>query len=311
MSRSFRSASRRADRRAEARRWLLVVFAISVLVVVVKTCTLITGRTNPVDQAINRAATPFVVVMRLTAQGIGSLGHVFRLPSLLRKVKELDEENTLLKRRTAEADAIRVENEQLKQALGLTRRDFRSVRAVIVARPYDLWLDEVMLDVGSRHGVKRGDLVTNASGVVGVVSDHIESDYCWVTLVTSPRFRLAVVTGISRTHGMIRGSANRLKVENVRSRADAVEKNTSSTPGDLDMFYVKAGSQVELGEKIFTDGVADSSSSADTTAIVERPSGILVGYVRHRDTDPNGYLNIVAEPAVNPNKISIVSVMIR
>ena len=49
---------------------------------------------------------------------------------------------------------------------------------------------------------------------------------------------------------------------------------------------------------------------SDCLMTAQAESGVLIGFVRHRDTDPNGYLNIIAEPAVNPNRISVVSVMV-
>jgi cell shape-determining protein MreC len=313
MSRAYRSATRRsAERRGNARRLLIIMFGISLVIAFIQTCTAVTGRTNPVSTGINRLATPLVVAVRYTGEGIASLGYIFRIPQLLRENKKLKSANTTLEREAAESDALVAENALLRQTLGLRRGDFRAVHASIVARPYDLWLDEVMINVGRRDGVIAGSLVTNPSGVVGVVDDNVGEDHAWVMLVTSPRFRVAAVTGISRTEGVLRGAAGQMKLENVRSRPGAAPDPAvvSSSPGDLDLTRVMAGSDVQLGEKIFTKDVSNSSSSS-SAAIVPRPEGVYIGKVRHRDTDPNGFLHVIAEPAINPSRISIVTVWIR
>jgi rod shape-determining protein MreC len=300
VNRYARAGALRRSRSPALRRWLTVFLGIAILIAVVKTVTLITGRSNPVDHAINVAATPLVAVARYTAEGFASLGHVFRLPSLLRENRRLGEENAKLQRELAEADLLRSSNQDLRAALKLDVESFREVHASVVARPFDLWLDQVVLNVGSRAGVRPGNLVINPSGVVGVVDDRVEDGMCWVTLVTSPRFRLAAVTDKSQIEGVIRGLDTRsMKMERIRGR-DAARPDE----GNLELMHVKAGKPVEVHEKVFSSGVVTSADAG-----LRRPRGLLIGSVIHKSVDANGALEVRVEPAVNVNRINVVTVL--
>src|SRR5688500_17606873 len=101
VNRYARAGALRRNRSAPPRRWLTVFLGIAILIALAKTVTLITGRSNPVDRAINVAATPLVAVARYTAEGFASLGHIFRLPSLLRENRKLRDENAQLQRLAA------------------------------------------------------------------------------------------------------------------------------------------------------------------------------------------------------------------
>ena len=301
MNRYARAGALRRSRSAAPRRWLTVFLAIAVLIAIVKTITLITGRTNPVDRAINATTTPLVVVLRYTVDGFASLGAIFHLPSLLRENRELAAQNALLQRQISEAGLTKNTDDELRASLHLSVPQFRTVNATVIARPYDLWLDQVILDTGSRDGVRAGDLVVNPAGVVGVVDTRVERGMCWVTLLTSPRFRLAAVTGVNQVEGVIRGLDNReMTLEGIRGRP------ASTDDGNLAMIHVKAGSLISVGEKVFTAEVVDPQQLD-----ARRPRGQLIGTVTHRSIDLNGALDIRIEPAVNVNRLNVVTVLVQ
>jgi rod shape-determining protein MreC len=285
-------------RAAAPRRWLTVFIAIAIFIALVKTWTLVTGRTNFVDRGINVLATPLVLAVRYTGEGILSIGHVFRLPTLLRENRTLKAENDQLKRQIAETELVRSSNDDLRRALQLKRTDFRQVNAVVIGRSYDLWLDQVIVNVGYADGVREGQLVVNTDGVVGIVDKKVEDGTAWVTLLTSPRFRMAAVTGQSQVEGVIRGLDSRsMQLEGIRAKAG------DAASGNLELMHVKSGAQVKVGEKVFSSGVVGIPGA------VRRPRGVLIGTVIHRNIDPNGFLEVRVEPAVNPNRISTVAVM--
>ena len=296
VNRYARSGALRRNRSLAPRRWLTVFLGIAVLIAVIKTVTVITGRTNPVDRAINVVATPLVAVVRYTAEGFSSLGHIFHLPSLLRENRKLKEENALLKRQAAELELIKATNADLRATLSLNNHQFRDVNATVIARPYDLWLDQVVLDVGARDGVRPGNLVINASGVVGLVDNKVEDGMCWVTLITSPSLRLAAVT-TTGVEGVIKGfDSHSMTLEGVRGRA------SNGDSGNLQLSLL-TGNNIKLGDKVFTSGVTTSPGEG------LRPRGQLIGNVVHRSVDANGRQDVRIEPAVNTNRINVVTVL--
>src|SRR6185436_3969703 len=96
--------------RSASRRWLTALLGIAILIALVKTWTLLTGRSNPIDRGINTLATPLVLAVRYTGEGLGSLGQVFRLPTLLRENRRLKAENELLTRQLSETEMLRATN---------------------------------------------------------------------------------------------------------------------------------------------------------------------------------------------------------
>jgi cell shape-determining protein MreC len=282
---------------AGSRRWLTVFLGIAVFIAVIKTVTVITGKTNPVDRAINVVATPLVSVVRYTAEGVSSLGQIFHLPSLLRDNRRLREENAMLKRQSAEAQLATTTTADLRATLALSNLQYRAVNATVIARPYDLWLDQVVIDVGARNGVRAGNLVINPSGVVGIVDEKVQDGMSWVTLVTSPRFRLAAITS-TEVEGVIKGfDSHAMTLEGVRG------KPSNTDDGNLQLTRL-TGNNIKLGEKVFTSGIATSAEEG-----LLRPRGQLIGTVVHRSVDANGRQDVRVEPAVNANRINVVTVI--
>jgi rod shape-determining protein MreC len=281
MPRLRASSSGFPEERRGRRRWLIAIIVLALLVATIKSCTLLTGRTNPVDQAITTLASPVVYVIERIGDGLGSLRHIFRIPSLLREERRLKAENELLERRNAELDQLTAENEQLKHLLKLrVPSGFTPRSATVIARPYDLWVESVIIDAGRNEGVRHGNLVVNEQGVVGKVTE-VEAGYSRVQLISSPLFSLAAVSGDSRDEGVVRGvDARKLLLD-----------------------FIPAGSKLATGEKVFTLG-NESYAGADNN----RPRGVLIGSVTGRIADANGFLTITVEPAASINRLSWVVV---
>jgi rod shape-determining protein MreC len=276
------SSLQRSGRTETTRRWLFIFLGLALLIGAVKTCTLITGHSNPLDRTINRASAPLVVAIQYIGEGIASLGNVFRLPSLLHEERRLQSENKHLRREIAESAALVNENARLRKLLGLRPPGgFKPVVASISARPYDLWMDMVMLNKGYDSNIQQGNLVINEDGLVGMVKE-VQTSYCWVELAVSPRFRLAARAGKSQSNGVIRG-------------IDA---------SNLKLMYIAAESKIQVGEQVFTTEVDDAGEKTDL-----RPGNILIGTVNGRKADQNGFLDVSVAPAVNPNRLSNVMVL--
>lgn len=281
MSRDRGRISLRADSRRYWRRWLVLFLAVALLIGLAKTCTAVTGRPNPLDVALTRISTPVVGVIKSIGEGIASLRHIFRIPTLLRENTALTSENELLERRAAELQYAQAESERLRALLKLEPPPgFSQVPARVIARPYDLWLDSALISVGSVRGVRPGNLVVNDAGVVGIVDD-VQPTYSRVVLISSPQFTLGAITLNTNVEGVIVG----------------VDARTVK----LDM--VPVGSLAEVGEKVFTLGQQTSPGGEDN-----RPRGVYIGMVVRREEDRSGFLRITVEPAASVSRLGNVVV---
>lgn len=93
-------------------------------------------------------------------------------------IKNTYEENRLLREKLAEYKTliyenqeIAKENEELRKLLELTDspRDFDPIIANVVSRSPERWLDQVTINRGSQHGVKKNMAVITADGMVGKI----------------------------------------------------------------------------------------------------------------------------------------------
>ncbi len=86
-----------------------------------------------------------------------------------------------------------------------------SKTAPIIGRSPDHWWKQIMIGIGSREGVKVGDIVTGLGGLVGrveTVTPHVSV----VLLVSNPSSRVGVIISRSRDMGFIRGDSDRTVV---------------------------------------------------------------------------------------------------
>jgi rod shape-determining protein MreC len=280
MSRRRTTSSLKQEQRGPRKRWLAVLLAVTLLIAAVKITTLVTGRTNPVDQALITTTSPVVYVLKRMGEGLASLRYLFMIPALLNDKNRLETENALLARKLSETAQLAQENERLRKLAGLPPTPgFKLVNATVLERPYDLWLESALISAGSREGVTVGNLVGNEYGIVGIV-EEVQPGYSRVELISSPRFKLGVVSSDSRDEGVLRGVK----------------------PGEMELDFIPAGSKIAFGEKLFTRGETAASGSG-----ANRPRGIFCGMVTTRVAE-GGYLRITVEPGASTNRLGAVVV---
>jgi len=277
MSRARGSLGSRRGQKRPSRRWLLLFLALAIVIAAGKTCAAVTGRSNPIDTALTHLTTPLVNVVRSIGQGFSL---VWNIPSALRDNVSLKAERDLLERRVEELKNVEADRRHLVEQYGLEPLpQFATVTARVIARPYDLWFDSAWISAGSRHGVRKGNLVANDDGVVGVVTEtHTTSSN--VMLISSPELALGAITRDTRVEGVIHGF-------------DATRINFDLIP---------AGSPVDIGDKLFTLGESTYPGGEDN-----RPRGVYIGVVS-RVVDSGGFLDIAVEPAASVNRLGWVVV---
>ncbi|MEZ5339523.1 MAG: rod shape-determining protein MreC [bacterium] len=290
----FRQARpHKPDQRRQTRIWLVRFALIAGFIAIIKLFTAVTGRPNPIDNAMMAVGTPVVNVVRRIGEGIGGLVHVFRLPSLLKENGELQSENELLKRQLAESLHYQNEVAELEKQLGIKpARNFKLVHASVTSRPFDLWLESAMVNAGSRDGVAVGDLVVNSVGVVGKVTD-VRRTSSRIQLISSPEFRLGAIAGAqdavleSRAEGVVRGIDQR----------------------SMELLYVKAGTPVEVGQKVYTRGNLSYEGFQNLSLQNEnRPRGIFIGTISEKRVEQSSRLELVLEPAADVNRLGSVTI---
>jgi rod shape-determining protein MreC len=264
-----------------------IILASGLLVVVLvglKIGSMLAGRSSSVDKALVATTAPLAVGANRVGEGISGIGLLLKLPELLESNEQLTADNAVLMARVSELEQLEAENNQLREQLKIkSKPTFRTVSAVVVARPFDLWVETAVLSAGTERGITQGCVVTSDGALVGRISEASRG-FSRVELVSSPNFRIAGVVNGNVAEGVVRGiSAN-----------------------ELELVYVRSGAGVEIEAKVFTRG-SEKIETADLYVSPPVPGGILVGSVVERSTNA-GFLNIKIRPAANTNRLSVVTV---
>ena len=186
----------------------------------------------------------------------------------------------------ARNSSLEAENTQLKQALELkkTLTDYTIINGSVISRAADTWSDLLVIDQGSRAGVKKNMPVMSGKGVIGRVVE-VNSTTSKVELITT-------TDKSTNKFAVEADAANGKKVHGVIS----VEGNNQ-----LAFTQVVDWQKLKKGTRVYTSGMGGLS-----------PKGLLIGTVTKTTRDTFGLSDVVEiQPAGNLNDPSVVSVIKR
>lgn len=146
--------------------------------------------------------------------------------------QRLREENARLLQWQEVAQRLQSENEELRQMLHFTPQGVRGyITGRVIANSGGAFLRNVLIDVGDRQGVERGQAALGGEGVAGRVTE-VGSRASRVLLLTDLNSRVPVV------------------IEDTRERAVLAGDNTSRPR----LLYLPEKSAIQVGDRIVTAG---------------------------------------------------------
>lgn len=174
-------------------------------------------------------------------------------------------------------EAIR-ENERLRALLDLKQRSsFPSIAASVIMRDPTSWAAVVIIDKGSRHGVRQGMPVVTPRGVVGKIAE-VGERISKVTLLTDPRFSVAATIERTREQGLVSGTLR----------------------GICRMQYLPVGADVKVGDTILTSKISSFF-----------PPGLMIGMVVNvEESLSSPTLDCLVKPAAALSEIEEVMVVL-
>lgn len=144
------------------------------------------------------------------------------------------------------------ENRRLSALLGFKQNSpYRLAACRVVGRAPDNWSSLVIIDKGSFHGLKRGMVVVNGSGLVGRVAQAGNS-LSKVALINDPEVSVSCLDARSRQEGLVSGLlGNSLIMKYLPREADIRAGDAVVTSGLTDAFPkgLAVGKVVEVGEE--------------------------------------------------------------
>nr|UKS67730.1 rod shape-determining protein MreC [Lactococcus garvieae] len=182
-------------------------------------------------------------------------------------------------------ESLEVENKELKEALKLqeTLTDYKSISANVITRNPASWADTLVIDSGSKQGIKNRQLVMANGGVIGRVS-QVNENSSKVSLLSSDK-------GIDAKIPARLGSPS-----------DPVNGLLASYDDDQNAYVVTSlvgEGNIEKGSQVVTSGLGGDS-----------PRGLLLGTVIDvKETDQGLNRKVYVKPASNLYDIRFVFVI--
>jgi len=189
-----------------------------------------------------------------------------------------------------EVQELKDENKELRDQLELTEsdllRDFRTIPAIVISRSPERWLDEVTINRGKQHGVRKNMVVRTAEGMVGKIQT--------VQQYTS---KVQLLTGFDQFN-RISAMISRDKGKDIFGMVEGFDKETGTL-----MFRI-----IEESDKnIKKDELVVSSGMGGVF-----PAGIVIGKVKDVVPDKYGLTRTaLVEPAADLYDINHVMVLDR
>ena len=233
----------------------------------------ISGNSSPITRAAGAVVRPFqrfgTGVGHFFSKGLDYFTEFDALKAENEQLKQQISDNAQLVR---DAQIALEENNQLRSQLGQPEntRTTTTVSAEVIARSPGDWADTLTLD----------DLVTTVDGMLGFVSE-VTDNTCEVTSITDPKMQCGALVTRTRETAIAEGDYNLM------------------TRGALRLSYLREDSKVVVGDTVETSGRGGVF-----------PKGILIGTVESVQPEESGLsYYAVIKPFVSVDSVSSVSII--
>ena len=238
----------------------------------------ISGNSSPITRAAGAVVRPFqrfgTGVGHFFSKGLDYFTEFDALKAENEQLKQQISDNAQLVR---DAQIALEENNLLRSQLGQpeSTRSTTTVSAEVIARNPGDWADK-----GSSSGVNKDDLVTTVDGMLGFVSE-VTDNTCEVTSITDPKMQCGALVTRTRETAIAEGDYNLM------------------TRGALRLSYLREDSKVVVGDTVETSGRGGVF-----------PKGILIGTVESVQPEESGLsYYAVIKPFVSVDSVSSVSII--
>ncbi len=155
----------------------------------------------------------------------------------MRSLEALRRENAGLRLQLNQEQEALLENKRLTQLLALKQASvLRLVAARVIGVSSGEWTSGVIIDKGSRQGIRRGFIVLAEAGVVGRVVDTSATSST-VLLIRDPTMQFSALVQRSRQEGLITGTlGNTVLLKYLPKDADIGVGDTVVTSGLTELF---------------------------------------------------------------------------
>ena len=221
------------------------------------------------------------------------IGFVKEKVEMFTETKDLYKKYTKLKEKVEKTDLYYAQIEELQKEvaelkstleLNSTLSEYSYVNATVVNRNVGYWYNTLVIDKGSKNGIKEGDAVITNQGLIGKII-NVSNFSSTIMLLTSDdvsnKISIKITSDDGKHYGLLIGYDIKENIYNIEGITDS--------------------DKIEEGDIVSTTGLTDYF-----------PSGILIGTVSKVVKDEYDLNSIIeVNPSVKFDDISIVTVLNR
>ncbi len=203
---------------------------------------------------------------------------------LINQMEQLRRENEAMRLLQMQFDAVKLENDRLRQMIQMKpQTPWKPRVAKVIGRDPANWWRTIQIDLGSAEGVQVNLPVMTSQGLVGRIH-AVGQHRALVVLIGAPECRVAAVVDKSRENGVVGPSGTAAVLD----------------PNLVELSYLTRSSKLEPGQAVYTSGLGGIF-----------PPGILIGSIVDTQTVEHGlYVEARVKLAVNVNQLEEVWVLL-
>lgn len=193
--------------------------------------------------------------------------------------EDLKEKNSDLEKKLREFETVKAENQTLKEYLNLTEKysDYKTVAANVISRDISNYSKTIVINVGSKSGIKEKMTVIAADGLVGYVISVTDSTAKVQTIVDSSSNTSSILSSTRDSvvcKGVL-GENSLLKAVYIPTDATVAEGDTIETSG-LGGIYPKGIYIGKVTKVINTTNLIDRYALVETAVNYNKLETVLV-----------------------------------
>ena len=203
-------------------RFLLLAITLVLATVILYSYNL---RQKSATTFFERAVLTFTAPFQIGVDGIvdtvtATWGNYLWLVDARQRNLKLEQENLELRSQLQQVQEVSLQNERLRELLAFVDDlDRPALPAQIIGEDASNWARTIVIDKGSRAGLRDGFPVVAAQGVVGRII-KVAPESSRVLLITDASSAVAALIQRTRTRGVARGRGQNLSIEYALRKAD-------------------------------------------------------------------------------------------